>query len=186
VRGTGLSAAMALGLAVSGFAWSQSEDALTACTELNDTTARLACYDRVLRAADDEAPAPSPAEASVSTPSSASRSAVSPAPAVETETTTIVVPPNSPVPTGETRGSASSRVPERGGRSTVTIVAAVENLSGLVIFTTEDGDVFEQVSRRGARYDEPPFSAELESGAMGSYFLTPENYRNRIRVRLRD
>jgi hypothetical protein len=68
----------------------------------------------------------------------------------------------------------------------VTIVAVRENLSGLAIFTTADGDVLVQVSARRARYGTPPFSAELVPASMGSYFLTPENERNRIRVSRRD
>jgi hypothetical protein len=66
------------------------------------------------------------------------------------------------------------------------VVVGVRALPGReTAFTADDGSIWVQTdSQRILGLPDPPFSAELRSGAMGSRFLVPEGRTRAIRVRL--
>ncbi len=75
--------------------------------------------------------------------------------------------------------------PEEADGTTVVVVEVRRNISGLAIFVTENGQVWLQTSSRSRRYSEIPFTARIEPGSVGSYFLTPVGGGTAVRVQRR-
>jgi hypothetical protein len=137
-----------------------------ACAEIQSEEARLACFDAAVRSAPVPDAVPGRDEAAGD---------ASGVPEVDASAT-----PKRDEPRRERR----DRQDEQG--FWITVVDVRENLSGLAVFTTDDGRVFVQTSTRPARYGDTPFRARVEPAKFGSYFLRPENVRQRLRVNLRD
>jgi hypothetical protein len=136
------------------------------CTEIENDSERLACYDRALRpnapaASRGAAEAPSrETRASDRTPreSAAPRAAEAPAAA-------------------RASAAASSREPVD-----VTIVKIGGFPGRNAIFTTDTGEIWVQTDGGRLQMPDPPFQAQIKPGAMGSRFLIPERGRA-VRVR---
>jgi hypothetical protein len=138
------------------------------CTAIEDDVQRLACYDRALRGSP-----PAPAVAA-------------PAPAVAAPAAAIAAPAAAPQPE---RAAAAPAPPAAastsGGQEIIPIVVvATRALPGReTTFTTEDGASYVQTdSQRLDSLPRTPFAAEIKRGAVGSYFLVPQD-RRAIRVR---
>jgi hypothetical protein len=154
------------------------------CTAIQNDNERLACYDRALRGG--AAPAATPAPAPVAAPPPAAdaptlgtndqrserrirSSAATPAPAAPT----VNVPPAGG---NAGRGNGDELIP--------IVVVNVRALPGReATFTDRDGTRWVQTdSQRIINLPDAPFDANLKRGAMGSFFLVPEEGRA-IRVR---
>jgi hypothetical protein len=175
---------------------SELETALEACLEIEDDSARLACFDSVRR--------PGPAESAPG----ASIDAPEPEPAVvaddalEHELEVVADDaPDSPVPPGAPTEPASERdvvaveAQEASGSRVrsdeeegfnVIITEVRRNQLGSTTFVTADGEVYAKISRISARYPPVPFEAELRPAARGSYFLVTSLGGPRVRVSRRD
>ena len=56
----------------------------------------------------------------------------------------------------------------------VVVVAVSQNAYGKLIFTTDNGQVWQQTDQRNARYRDLPVDATIRSGASGSFFIQPK------------
>ena len=56
----------------------------------------------------------------------------------------------------------------------VVVVKISKNAYGKMIFTTDDGQVWQQTDQRGARYRDLPVDAIIRNGASGSFFIQPQ------------
>jgi len=56
----------------------------------------------------------------------------------------------------------------------VVVVKISQNAYGKMIFTTDDGQVWQQTDQRSARYRDLPVDAIIRSGASGSFFIQPQ------------
>ncbi len=66
------------------------------------------------------------------------------------------------------------------------VVVAVRQRQGLnTLFTTAQGQTWAQVDFEQNYFPQPPFSAEIRPGRLGSFFLVPTR-GTAVRVRLRD
>jgi len=145
-----------------------------ACMTIESQALRLACFEGVFGV--ETAP---PEPASVSSRATTAAPAAAPA----------AVPAAAPAPvpaaalTAHADNEISAAMPE------IRIVEVREVRPGDVRFMTDEGRVYFSTSRisRNARMPEAPFTATLESGALGSQFLRfgPEDYE-RVRVSERD
>jgi hypothetical protein len=172
-----LLACLVLVLATAGSALGQGS---VPCTAIQDDTERLACYDRALRGgAAPTAPAPTAAPPAADAPTLGTNdqrgerrirsSTATPAPAAPT----VNVPP------------AAGNVGRGNGDELIPIVVVnVRALPGReTTFTDRDGTRWVQTdSQRIVNLPDAPFDANLKRGAMGSFFLVPEEGRA-IRVR---
>ena len=160
------------------------------CTTIANDAERLACYDRALRGPAQTAPAPQAAPApnraepatAESAPARATAPAATSAPApLSTERRERVVR-ESAAPTAPTAPSAGNS--DEAGIIPIVIVG-VRALPGReTTFTASDGTTWVQTdSQRIVGLPDAPFDAEIKSGAMGSYFLLPEDRVRAIRVR---
>jgi hypothetical protein len=155
------------------------------CSALSSDTARLACYDAVLR--DGRGPA-------------AGASSAAPAARADRGSPTTVPPPQAPqggsaaesvgqveIPaprtSAETRPRPGRQVIEEPTAYPVTIVD-IPRTRPETVFVTEDGDIWIQNDTRRLNLPDTPFAAELRPGALGSYFLVPEGSSRAVRVRL--
>jgi hypothetical protein len=137
------------------------------CTAISDDAERLACYDRALRGAP---PVSDSAPAAAGEPRRERRIRESAAPTAPAATEAPAAP-----------------VAGRRGDDEITplVIVGVRALPGReTTFTAEDGTTWVQTdSQRIVGLPDPPFDAELKSGAMGSYFLVPNDRARAIRVR---
>ncbi len=171
--------------------------AQAACTEIDNDSERLACYDRALRPA-RAAPAGAPRAAA------APQAPVAAAPAPSAAAT---------APTNNELGTARS-VEQRKARDVRAAAAAaaappaapsaagapasaldpgivpivIVNVRALPgrndrVFTTDGGVVWVQTDNAKLAFPETPFDAQIKPGAMGSYFLVTSERNRAIRVR---
>jgi hypothetical protein len=152
------------------------------CTALEDDAERLACYDRALRGSP-----PAPAIAAPA-PAVAAPAAASAAPAA-TPPAAAAPPPGAPAAPQPQHVAAAPAPPAAAGASSdqeiiPIVVVATRALPGReTTFTTEDGASYVQTdSQRLDSLPRTPFAAEIKRGAIGSYFLVPQD-RRAIRVR---
>jgi hypothetical protein len=141
-----------------------------ACMTIGSQELRLACFEGVFGFA-----AAPPESAAVTSRAAAQPAAATPAvTAAQTPAAT---------PAAEENTEVSAAIPE------VRIVEVREIRPGDARFLTEEGRVYISTGRisRNARFPEAPFTATLESGALGRQFLRfgPEDYE-RVRVSERD
>jgi hypothetical protein len=172
--------AAALALLLATLPWHAATAQITGpCTAIENDAERLACYDRALRGTP-----PAPAERGV--PAAAAPAAAAPA------TAAPVVTPAEPSRERRIRESSAPAAPAapvagRGSEEVIVplVIVGVRALpSRDTLFTTDDGSTWVQTdSQRIVALPETPFNAELKSGAMGSYFLVPQNGARAIRVR---
>lgn len=162
-----------------GPATAQERRQLDECAAIEAEAERLACYDSLLR----QAPAPETpiadapqAPARAAAPAGAAATASQP----PTADTAAASPDDAAGPQRESR-----RRSERSAES-IVVVSVRENISGMIVFTSEDGVIYEQTSAGPVRLSDPPFNANLEPASFGSFFLIPENEQNRIRVSRRN
>lgn len=134
-----------------------------ACARIQSEPERLACFDAAVRSEPEPDAVPDRDEA-----------------AGDASTTPQVDASAAP------KREEPRRSREDAGAFWVTVVDVQENLSGLAVFTTDDGRVFVQTSTRPARHGATPFRARVEPARFGSFFLSPEDVRQRVRVSLRD
>lgn len=166
-----------VGIAAAGSAAGQGT---VPCTAIEDDTERLACYDRALRGPAETVPAaPRAAAPADSAPTLGTNdrrrernirsSAAIEAPAAPTAS----VPP---VGRNAGRGDGDELIP--------IVVVNVRALPGReTTFTDRDGTRWVQTdSQRIVNLPDAPFEANLKRGAMGSFFLVPEQGRA-VRVR---
>ncbi len=183
------------------------ESSARPCTEIENDTERLACYDRALRPARTAAPAAAPAAAP--TPPSAPAQAAAPAAAAATVTAagaaatgehigtaTTVEPrtaraartetapaapaaPASPAPAGAPATSAG-----QAGIVPIVVVDVRERAGrNDKIFTTDLGVVWMQTDNVRTTYPQPPFEAQIKPGMMGSSFLVIDDRGRAVRVK---
>jgi hypothetical protein len=182
-------AALVLMLAAAIAPWhAPSAQPAVPCTAIENDVERLACYDRALRGAPAAAPAAAPAEPPVRR---APREAAAPSPPAAP----AAAPASAPEPPVRDRRIRESTAPAApaapvAGRDddaeiVPIVIVGVRTLQGReTTFTAEDGSIWVQTdSQRILRLPDPPFTAELKSGAMGSRFLVPEGRTRAIRVR---
>jgi hypothetical protein len=171
--------------------------AQAACTEIENDSERLACYDRALRPA-------RPAAAEAQRAAAAPQAPVAAAPAPSAAAT---------APSGNEIGTARSVEPRkaREARAAAAAAAAPPAAPGapgapaatpdagivpIVIvhvralpgrndraFTTDGGVVWVQTDNAKLTFPETPFDAQIKPGAMGSYFLVMSERNRAIRVR---
>lgn len=55
----------------------------------------------------------------------------------------------------------------------VAIIAISKNAYGKLVFSTDNGQVWQQIDRRTPRYKELPFDATIRNGGAGSHFIQP-------------
>jgi len=55
----------------------------------------------------------------------------------------------------------------------VVVVKISKNAYGKLIFTTDNGQIWQQTDQRSARYRDLPVDAIIRSGASGSFFIQP-------------
>ena len=179
-RNTALAASLLaalLAIAQADTATAQANAALEQCVTIKRDSARLACYDELLRPAPQSAAAEPPDMAGDPQQREGERGSVSAqAPAADAE------------PQQRRNGLFSRRRNRDADRSdeTVVIVDVRTSISDLRVFTTQDGRVFSQTSTNTIQYNEPPFNALIEPASFGSFFLTPEGNRRGVRVSLRE
>jgi len=82
----------------------------------------------------------------------------------------------------ERRAARRAESGESSESFSVMVVQHLENLSGLGVFVSEGGEIFDQVSARRSRFPAVPFPADLEPASRGSYWLTTELGGRPIRV----
>ena len=180
-RSAGVSSTLMCVLAVC--AQAQPGDALQSCAAVADQAARLSCYDRAVgRDAPDAADAADQAGTravvrGADTDADTGQGADDVA-AVESERRSEDAEPRR---ARDRRERTRDRV-----AFTITVVQRVENLSGLSVFVSEDGRVFDQMSPRRSRFPEPPFSATMNPASRGSFWLTSETGAGAVRVTQRD
>ncbi len=167
------------------------------CTRIDDDRERLRCYDAALRAparTDGGSPAtperrepatagaPAPARAAERqapradpAPAAAARAEPSPAPAA---VRTVEVPAARTSTADRSDGARDDRTAEE----RVVVVQIRRDFSANATFTTSDGEILRQTDGRRTQFEEPPFSAVLRPGALGSFFLVPDG-RRAVRVR---
>ena len=178
---------------VSGPAAAQSSRDLTDCAAIETEAERLACYDAVLRPAASQAADETPAVRQTEPPGAAQPPGAVTAPRQDRSDSAASA--DSEASTGRAVSAAGGDADDRARPSrrrtervseAVRIVAVRENLSGMSVFTTETGAVYEQTSGRTVRVTDPPFPALLEPASFGSFFLIPEDESQRIRVSRRN
>lgn len=152
------------------------------CTAIGDDDERLACYDRALRGTPPAAPARAEPPAAVA-PSAADAPARAPAADAEARPRERSIR-ESAAPTAPPARAAAR---DDGDRDEIIpiVIVGVRTLPGReTTFTAEDGTSWVQTdSQRIFGLPDPPFDAELKSGAMGSHFLVPADRARAIRVR---
>jgi hypothetical protein len=88
------------------------------------------------------------------------------------------------VPQGdENFGLKEKRPVEDATTMRVTVTSVRKSLRNMLIFETENGQVWQQTDQRTVRYEDTPFEADIRPGSMGSFFLKPESGSMSIRVR---
>jgi hypothetical protein len=137
-------------------------EAVRACQRVGAGAARLACYDRALP----------PLDESIAGDEASARPGTEPPP-------TNAAPP--PVETDRASRERSGGGDEPEVAGTVTIIEVRSLRPGAARFLAADGRLFVQRGRSFLRLPDPPFEAELESGALGSTFFKLEQGL-RIRV----
>lgn len=75
---------------------------------------------------------------------------------------------------------------ESSDRFSVVVTEISKNHLGTTTIFTDDGRVWTQTDRRTPRFPKTPFAAEIESGRLGSYFLSIPNSRQKVRLSVRD
>ncbi len=65
----------------------------------------------------------------------------------------------------------------------VAIVAVSKNAYGKLIFTMENGQVWQQTDKRSLRYKDLPIDATIRNGASGSHFMQPLDGGVAVRVK---
>jgi len=178
------------------------EAAARPCTEIQNDADRLACYDRSLRparpapaaasppaaapqAAAPQGTAPQSAPAAAATaPTAASGSLhtareIEPRAAREAHAATPAAPA-APVAPATTGADASGIVP--------IVVVEVHTVLGRndKVFTTDGGAKWVQTDNVRLSYPEPPFSAQIKPGVLGSNFLVTGEGQRAVRVRSAD
>jgi hypothetical protein len=173
--------------------------AQAACTEIENDSERLACYDRALRparAAPAEAPraaaaprapvAAAPAPSAAATPPTnrelgTARSVDQrKARDVRAAAAAAAAPPAAP----SAAGAPASASAQDAGIVPIVIVN-VRALPGRNdrVFTTDGGVIWVQTDNAKLAFPETPFDAQIKPGAMGSYFLVTNERNRAIRVR---
>lgn len=162
------------------------------CAALSSDVARLACYDALLGGGDSASDAAPQAPQGNARPSRAAESADA-APATGAERSAPAAPaPRSAgrsaeplaVPATPPRGRPERPAPRAEPSAYPVTVVDVPRTRPEVVFVTEDGDVWVQTDGRRVRVPDVPFGAEIRPGALGSYFLAPDDGARAIRVRL--
>lgn len=153
------------------------------CARIEQDRERLRCYDDALRPAAAAAPArtapAAPAASAAGRSAEAPPSAATAAPAERAPRTVEVPARTAPPPATARTAEARTAEPEP---VRVRVVEARGLAANRLLFVTDDGQMWRQTDGRRARLDEPPFTAEIRPGALGSWFLVPED-RPAIRVR---
>jgi hypothetical protein len=162
--------------------------AQAACTEIENDTERLACYDRALRptrpataapaAAAPAAPAQRAAPAAPPSTQLSTERSVEPRRARSAQAEAAAAAPSAPSAPGGVRDSRDDDV-------VPIVVVRVREIMGRNdrAFTTDNGVVWLQTDNAKLKVPETPFNAEIKPGAMGSFFLVTENRNRAIRVR---
>jgi hypothetical protein len=172
----------------------QVSDALTQCAAITNDTARLGCYDGLARSR-TQTERPEPAESvsessSVERPEAAARRRAGAAesgmpvesrPASGAESQHAAGAERSSGLFGRRRDRDSEASPE-----SVTIVDVQTYAFDRKAFITSDERVYTQTNAESVRHEKPPFSAQIQEASMGSFFLTPEGSRRRVRVSLQE
>ena len=177
------------------------------CTEIENDTERLACYDRALRPARTAAPAVAPnpqsAPAQAAAPAAAAATAtaagaaagggehIGTATTVEPRTARAARTETAPAAPAAPASPAAAGVPataaEQVGIVPIVIVDVRERVGrNDKIFTTDLGAVWMQTDNVRTTYPEPPFEAELKPGMMGSFFLVIDDRGRAVRVKRSD
>jgi hypothetical protein len=162
------------------------------CTAIENDAERLACYDRALRPVPaPQAPAtPAPRATPAPAPSAAAPAPAAPADDSRSERRareSTATPAPAPAP-----ARAAPAAPGAGAAAGDSIVSVVvvgmRALPGReTTFTTNDGAIWVQTDgQRLVSMPDTPFNAEIRPGAMGSYFLVPNERGRAIRVRRGD
>jgi hypothetical protein len=182
--GSGTFAALlALGLLTAAAPYPSAAQGAVPCTAIENDAERLACYDRALRGTP-----PAPAATRNTRPTTAPTppaAAAAPAQAAQERPRERPVR-ESAAPAARTAPAAPAAAEENDEDAiTALVIVGVRALPGReTSFTAEDGTVWVQTdSQRVFGLPDPPFDAELRSGAMGSHFLVPGGRGRAIRVR---
>jgi hypothetical protein len=192
-------------LATAGVVTPHGAFAQAACTEIENDTQRLACYDRALRparpapqasqapAAAPQASAPAPRASAAAPQAPAAATSAEPAPRSDLGTARSVEPRKSRSARAEA-AAAPPAAPSAPGAAAAAaepdelvpiVIVNVRTLAGRNdnVFTTDSGVVWQQTDNAKLLFPETPFNAHIKPGAMGSYFLVTENRNRAIRVR---
>lgn len=190
---------------LSSLAFAQSDAETLAelreCARVDIDRARWNCFDGVFakegatlaagraplaQAAPAAPPASVPPSARTAPPAAAA-SAASPAPAAAPAAVAAASPEPEFRPSGRSRRVAVEPATETESKTSwiVTVVEMMPRLRGNLRFVTADGEIYTQpYGEPRGRYPEVPFEAQLETGAMGSYFIKPLEQGPRTRVSL--
>ncbi len=143
------------------------------CARLENDAQRLACYDRAAAA---------PAAGTQERPVRQTQQAQPAAPAATTAPARQAAPPQTTTPSVATE-PAREREAREAPETVPVVVASVRTTRGRgATFITDNGEVWKQSDSHSYRLPDAPFNATIAPGAVGSYFLTPENRRTAIRV----
>jgi hypothetical protein len=177
-----------------------AQDSARPCTEIENDTERLACYDRALRPARAPAPAAAPTSAAApqaplaQAPAPAAPAAAAPAPAPAAAAPAVVAgaavasgaatpPPTAAAPA--TAAAAPAPAQSSPPEIMPIVVVNVRQLAGRndKVFTTDLGAVWVQTDNVRVTYPEPPFEAQIKAGMMGSFFFTVDDRHRSVRVK---
>jgi len=173
-----------------------AQDSARPCTEIENDTERLACYDRALRPARAPAPAAAPTSAAApqaplaQAPAPAAPAAAAPAPAVVAGAAVAsgaATPPPAAAAPATAAAAAAAPAPAQSSPPEIMpiVVVNVRQLAGRndKVFTTDLGAVWVQTDNVRVTYPEPPFEAQIKAGMMGSFFFTVDDRHRSVRVK---
>jgi hypothetical protein len=165
-------------------AHADNEDVIALCARVAGVGDRILCLENALRRSSQEVAAPPPAPQVLPPPEKVAAAVadveddiVSPIPEADSEVSDIVPQVDENFGLKETRPVGEAMTIR------VTVTSVRKSLRNMLIFETENGQVWQQTDQRIVRYEDAPFVAEIRSASMGSFFLKPESSSMSVRVR---
>ena len=149
--------ALTLMLAVAT-AQAENEDVIAHCARISSPGDRILCLEDALR---------SPVQVELAEAQD------------EVPTDTVQAPQETLPETGATKAGQFGLAEEQKNPDPLesvdaVVVAVSQNAYGKLIFTTDNGQVWQQTDQRNARYRDLPVDATIRSGASGSFFIQPK------------
>jgi hypothetical protein len=172
--------ALAALLVVAPVTWTAAEEAgLEDCQAIEDSAARLACYDAIASRDPEPAPAPLPEP----------EPAPDPEPRMEAE-----APVDAAVPADEAVPSDGQReLTDEIGRETVSgreaeelavrarVTRCARSRSGKYVYYFENGQVWRQRSSANVRWDDCDFDVTISKDVFG-YVMVPDGSKRKVRI----